>query len=332
MSNPVEARTASKPPQSRVFILLLSSMLLITFLLIGQWLWLTHSLSPSTVAMSLPSERAPLIDSLLRQKAIVWSLILSAATMLIALFVAVSPLPWWIRLRIRFGQASGAQPMNEVWWGQEPQSAEEWVAAQAALAGAPPSPVAGQPGSPPPDQAAAATVAASGQPPQPGQASGAPGQQPPSPNGQQAPGQPAQQSGAPGQPPQAGAPAQPGVPQPGQPIAPGQQPPPPNGQQAPGQPAAPGQQPPQPGAPGQQSQQDLQQLLAQNETLDVKELTDIGDILSSFKENDEIPPHLLALSQSLGEIDGKTLLAKSERVAAQLKALNASGSRQAASK
>lgn len=56
--------------------------------------------------------------------------------------------------------------------------------------------------------------------------------------------------------------------------------------------------------------------------MDIKELTDIGDILSSFKESDDIPAQLLALSQSLDDVDLDALVAHSRRVATRLTAAN----------
>ena len=62
--------------------------------------------------------------------------------------------------------------------------------------------------------------------------------------------------------------------------------------------------------------------------MDLKELTDIGDILSSFKESDEISAQLLALSQSLDEVAIDALVAHSRRVATRLAAANATAHRQ----
>lgn len=64
-------------------------------------------------------------------------------------------------------------------------------------------------------------------------------------------------------------------------------------------------------------------MLATEEKMDLKELTDIGDILSSFKESDEVSAQLLALSQSLDDVDLDALVAHSRRVATRLTAANA---------
>lgn len=62
--------------------------------------------------------------------------------------------------------------------------------------------------------------------------------------------------------------------------------------------------------------------------MDLKELADIGDILSSFKENDDIPAQLLALSQSLDEVAVEALVEHSRRVAGRLAAVNSAARRQ----
>lgn len=343
MIESVNLHPTPKVPQRQLLPLILLGMLLVALLLLGQWFWLTRTFSVPEPQIVLPSERIPLVASLLRQKAIVVSLAASAFTMLLALLAAVSPLTWWARLLSLFGKAPAGQYMSAVLRGQEPQTAEEWVAAQAAFLGVPPTvlatealatpqpgqapgvpPAQGQPssGQPPAGQQPGAPPAP-GQPgtlPAPAQQPGAPGQ-PPQPGAPPAPGQPgtlpagqqppAQQPGTPGQPPQPGAPPAPGQ----QPLPADQQQPPaqqPGAPQPPGQPA-PAAPPPQPG---------LQQLLATEEKMDIKELTDIGDILSSFKESDDIPAQLLALSQSLNEVDLDALVAHSRRVVTRLTAAN----------
>lgn len=345
MIESVNLQPTVKVSQRQLLPLILLGLLLVALLLIGQWLWLTHTLSAPEPQTVLPSERMPLLDSLLRQKTIVVSLLASAFTMLLAVLAAVSPLTWWARLLGLFRKAPAAQYMNAALWNQEPQTAEEWVAAQAALLGVPPTGVATEPGAAAHPGQVPGVPLVSGQPlpgqqpgtpPAPGQPSTLPaGQQPPAqqptapgqplpgqqpgmppasdqpgtlPAGQQPP--PAQQPGTPGQAPAPGAPPAPGQ----QPLPAGQQPP----AQQPGAPQPPGQ--PAPAAPP--PQQGLQQLLATEEKMDIKELTDIGDILSSFKENDDVPAQLLALSQSLGEVDIDALVAHSRRVVTRLTAAN----------
>ena len=338
MIESVNIQPSTKLPQRQFLPLFLLGMLLVTLLLIGQWLWLTQTLNIPAAPILLPSERSPLFDSLFRQKTIVWSLSASAIALLLAILVGVSPLSWWLPVRSRFGKGgkrSGVRPDRLALWGQAPQSAEEWVAAQTALSGVPQTAVAPscQAGSPASGQAAATMPPTQGQPPlgppgvpgqppvsqQPGVLP-APGQQPtaqqPAPPGAQQPGAPPQQPGIPSMP---GQPQQPGAPPtPGQPEQPAdaQQPGAPQPQS---QPAA-AAQPPEPG---------LQQLLATEENVDIKELTDIGDILSSFKDNEDVPAHLLALSQSLDEVAVETLVAHSKSVAARLKAANFPGRRPA---
>ena len=332
MIESVNIQPVNTLPQRQFLPLFVLGMLLVALLLMGQWFWLTHSLSVPEPQVVLPSERAPLLSSLFRQKGIVLSLLTSAGTMVLALLVAVSPLSWWahfmgVSSKMPNGP-SGRQPL----WGQEPQSAEEWVAAQAAYLGVPPAtllaggavPPGQPPGMPPlaPGQPAAQPPGTPGAPPAPGQPGTLPAGQPPA----------AQPPGTPGAPPVPGqqpTAQQPGAPQTQQPVAPGQAP-------QPGAPPAPGQQPAAPPAPGQQPppadgqqpvaqppQPGLQELLATEEKVDINELTDIGDILSSFKDNEDVSAQLLALSQSLDEVEVEALVAHSRRVATRLAAANA---------
>lgn len=347
MIESVNIQPTTKLSQRPFLTFFLLGTLLVALLLIGQWFWLTQTLSIPEPQVVLPSERAPLLSSLFRQKGIVLSLLTSAGTMVLALLVAVSPLSWWAHFMGVSSKIPGGQPGRLPRWGQEPQSAEEWVAAQAAYLGVPPAtllagvavPPGQLPGMPPlapeqpqpgssgaPGQPTAQPPGTPGAPPAPGQpgalpagqqpaaqppgtpgAPAAPGQQPTA----QQPGAPqTQQPGAPGLAAQPGAPPAPGQ-QPAAPPAPGQQPPPADGQQ----PAAP---PPQPG---------LQQLLATEEKVDISELTDIGDILSSFKDNEDVSAQLLALSQSLDEVEIEALVAHSRRVATRLVAANSAARR-----
>jgi len=325
--NPTEIRPTPHASRRRRLVLWLLSLLLFTLALLGQWYWLTRTLTPPSAPVLLPAERAPLLDALLRQKVIVWSLMGSAAGMVMAMGVAISPLPWWLYGLTALGKLPGVRFARTSVWGQTQQSAEEWVAAQAALLqleavqGAP----SGQLG---------AEVSAAGQeavdpalpqgqlPPQQDQVGAQQpdgsqaGAQPPPP-GTQHPGAPQPQT-PPGTQPtpttQPGAP-QPGAPQPGAQPTPTQPAAPQPGAPQPGtqQPGA-----PQPGAPQPPTQQGLQQLLAQEENVDLKELTDIGDILSTFKDNDDVSPQLLALSQSLEDVDVEALVYRCRRVASRL--------------
>lgn len=312
MINSREMSITPKPPQKkaggRLLWPALLSGLLITLLLIGQWLWLTRLPGVAEAQIVLPAERAPLFTALFRQRAIVWSVTSSAATMALAVIVAVSPLTWWMQLLARFGQTPGAQLARAVLKSQAPQSAEEWVAEQAALLQATPAQTTqvgettGFPAAMNP--AAAGTQFAQNSPEQANQQPGL--QQPSVPQ----PGTP--QPGASQPQPQPGVPQvqspQPGASQPQAPTA--VQPP----QAAP--PA------PQPPTPAPQAQQNLQQLLAQEENIDLKELTDIGDILNSFKDNEDVSPYLLALSQSLGEVEIVTLVDRCRRIAERLAVSN----------
>lgn len=330
--NPTEIRPTLHAPRRRWPVLLLLCLLLFTLALLGQWYWLTRTLNPPAAPALLPAERAPLLDALFRQQAIVWSLIGSAISMGMALVVAVSPLPWWLYGLAAVGNLPGVRFARTSVWGQAQQSAEEWVAAQEALLqlegrqGT----SAGEPGA----EAPAAnqgtvdpTIPQSQQPPQADPAPAQPGAQPPPQPGGQQPGAPqpgAQQSGAQATPTQPGAP-QSGAPQPGNQqnqTQPGTQQPQSEqpGAQQPGAPQSGAQQPgaPQPGVPQPPTQQGLQQLLAQEENVDLKELTDIGDILNTFKDNDDVSPQLLALSQSLEDVNVEALVHRCRRMASRL--------------
>jgi hypothetical protein len=99
-------------------------------------------------------------------------------------------------------------------------------------------------------------------------------------------------------------------------------------QQAAGQQAAPGQQPAasdpaQPKAilPNNQQASAEMAALAQetkDEELDLTELTDVQDLLSSFSDNDVISAELLALSASLDDVDLVALVQQCHTVAAEL--------------
>ncbi len=322
MLHSIENRPYGKPPK-RLLPWLLLGLLLLALLFVGQWLWLTRSATAAETQILLPSERAPLIMSLRGQQAIFWSTILSVGTLLLALLLAVAPLPWWMRLWAALGWGNGARLARIAVQQQEEQDAEKWVAAQATLLQA--EQALAHPAAQTDaqntvlTQPVAGTVPPSGTQPTGAQPSNAqpPGTQPAGvqPPGTQPPGTQPPGVQPPGtQPPSA---PLPGVQPPG--ILPPGTPPPdaqpavlPPGTPPPTQPAAP--------PPGTPPAQDLQALLAQEDKLDIEELTDIGDILSSFKESDEISPYLLALSQSLDDVDVLTLIPKSNQVAAQLAA------------
>lgn len=336
MIDSVSMPSTNKGAPRPVLTLVLLGMLLVALLLIAQWLWLTRTLNPPTVQPLLPTERAPLLSALFRQNAIVWSLIASAVSLGLAVVAAATPLPLWVQLAALLQPAPGGKPRRRLQWRQEPQSAEEWVADQAALLGVPPTALApaAPVAVPQPSQPATGASVAPGQPqpavtpPTTAFAPQAAGQPTPSPAGPPAsPGTPPQpqQPGVPSAPSQPPALPQPGSGgQPGVPIAPGTAPG--TATDAAQQPAAqPGAaQPPSQPAPGAQPPQPmLQQILAAEEKVDIKELTDIGDILNSFKDNDEIPAQLLTLSQSLPDVALVDLAAHCRRIAAELTAANA---------
>lgn len=303
MINTIGIPPTPKASRRHFLGLFLLGVLLLILALLSQWLWLTNALKMPEVQILLPSERAPLISTLLKQKAIIWCFGISIVSLITAIIVAVSPLAWWLYVLAALGKTLGVRLTRTGAWGQAQQSAEEWVAAQAALLqleGAQesqinqPSAEMTAPGQPTTDSALSHGQSQSAQA-QPGEQSAV--QQPGAQPGAQS--APAAQPGAPQ--PQ----AQPGAPQPGV-------------QQAGAQPSQPQTAVQQPGVPQPQAQQGLQQLLTQGENVDLKELTDIGDILSSFKDNEDVSPYLLALSQSLDEIDVKALVARCRRMAERL--------------
>jgi len=288
-----------RKPANRLLPWLLMGVLLLALLFVILWLLLQRGAATGVeTQIVLPSERAPLMTSLREQPPIFWSTIIASTALVMALLVALSPLSWWMHLVATFGWGNGARMARSAVQHQEVQAAEQWVAAQAAFVQE--AQAAANPAEPPGAQPTAQNQPVAGTVPPPGVQS--PGGAAPAP-------QPGAQPGA--QPP--GTPA-PGTPPPG--VTPEALP---AGAQAPGapqpapQPAPPGTQPP--GAPPSQN---LQALLAQEEKLDIEELTDIGDIMSSFKESDEISPYLLALSNSLDEVDVMTLITKSRQVATDL--------------
>lgn len=324
MIDTIPVLSTNKGAPRPVLTLVLLGMLLVALLLIAQWLWLTRTLNPPAVQPLLPAERAPLLSALFRQNAVVWSLIASAVSLGLAVVAAVTPLPWWVQLAALLQPAPGGKLRRRIQWGQEPQSAEEWVADQAALLGIPPAVLAAADpvAVPQPSQPAPGASVAQGQP-QPAVMPPSTGVAPQGTVASQPPPLPAGQQPSPGAPPQ---PQQPGVPGAlGQPPAlpqpgPSQQPSVPAASgTAPGAPQQPAAQP----ASAQPPQPTLQQILAAEEKVDLKELTDIGDILNSFKDNDEIPAQLLALSQSLPDVALVDLVAHSRRIAAELSAANA---------
>ncbi len=323
MIHSIENRPYGKPPK-RLLPWLLLGLLLIVLLLVGQWLWLMRSIAGAETPILLPSERAPLLMSLRGQPAIFWSTIITGVALVLALLVAVSPLPWWMYLMATLGWGNGARLARVAVQQQKAQSAEAWVAEQAAFEQA--AQAQTNPADPSGAQATASNQPATGTVQPPGtQPAGVqpPGTQP----GVQQPGAPQLGAPQPGTQPPGTVP--PGAPQPAtQPAQPGTLPP---GVQPPGVPPPPGTVPPgaptatppaQPGAqpPGAPPSQDLQALLEEEKKLDIGELTDIGDMLSSFKESDEISPYLVALSNSLDDVDVMTLSPKANQIAAQLAA------------
>ncbi len=290
--------------------------LLIALVFVLQSLLTNPPPAAAATQIALPSERAPLLLSLRAQQPIFWSSVIGAVALLLALLVAASPLTWWMRLWAAFGWGPSAQlarmAVQHQKQQQEQQAMDQWIAEQAVLyaeqtqtqAFTPPN--APAPGVQAPDT----PQPVGGQPPN--------AQTP----GTQIPGTP--QPGAPGTQPAAQTPGtpQPGtiLPQPGMP--PGAQP----GTQPSAQPEQPGApQPPAPQTPGAPApvappSEALQALLVEEEKLDLAELTDIGDLLSSFKESEGVSPQLLALSQSLDEVDVTILVAQTRQLAATLAA------------
>jgi hypothetical protein len=311
------------------------SLILLAGALLGGWFWVTNQ-PQGVFALGDPTVAAwdPLVLTLLRQKPITLTLTLALTCLILAAALAVSPLRWWAYLRFvaKTGLAAQLKQFQrrvpeadeaEAWvaaqvaWQQELQATVEQAAAAEAQAAAP-NAAAALPTAPD----ASATAQAGGQPvatdaPQPAAAGAAPatGTQP---AGDQ-----------PSAPPAANPPAADAAPAPG-PLPAAQQTAEQQAaaQQAAGQQAAPGQQPAasdpaQPKAilPNNQQASAEMAALAQetkDEELDLTELTDVQDLLSSFSDNDVISAELLALSASLDDVDLVALVQQCHTVAAEL--------------
>jgi hypothetical protein len=59
-------------------------------------------------------------------------------------------------------------------------------------------------------------------------------------------------------------------------------------------------------------------LQAQENVLDLEDITDISDILSTFSDHDAVPAHLLALSQSLDDVEIERLSTNTKGMADHL--------------
>jgi hypothetical protein len=294
---PKQAETA--PRWRLLWPLLLGGLFIL--ILSGQWFWLTRSLAAEAQVV-FPAARSPLITALFQQKATVWSVALSTGSMTLAMFLALSPLRWWVYLHAMLRNSPGDWVAYGTLKVQKQQSAEEWVAEQAALLQTAPGGAthAAETAAPLPamNQVAAGTA--------PLQNSPAPTHAPTGVS------QPQLDSQKPVAQPVATIQPQPDIP-------PAQAP-----QPGPAQPQSVQPQPAVPAAPALHPEEALQQLVAQEESVDLVELTNIGDILNSFKDTEDVSTSLLALSQSLDEIETAALVAACRQVAQRLTASNRS--------
>jgi len=272
-------------------------------MLIGWWLWATTQPTGLLAGPDLaPGTWEPLLLSLFHQKSISLTLTLTIACLLVAAGLALSPLRWWAYLR--FVAKTGVATQWQQFRRQSPEAedAETWVAAQAAwqqeaqaiadqllaaeAQSLPQSPDAPAPEEPT-DQATAqsaesSTAAISATTPATEQAAVKPG----------ADGQPLPT-----------------------PSAPAEAPP-----TAPAAPAPTSATQPNAALKGGERSAELAALAKEpeEEALDLDDLTDVHEVLSSFADNDLISAELLALSATVTEVPLPVLLQLTERVASDL--------------
>lgn len=292
-------------------------LILLAVALVGWGSWFVGG-THFSAATEPPGVMAPLLISLLQQKAISLTSLVALALLILAAALAVAPLRWWAYMPF-FGQADLAAQLSQRQPKHRPtkevDEAEAWVAAQAEWiedyqnANGQRTEVQSPPESSPapPTPTTAGETAQGDQSPPTAEGTTPAATETPAANGQPtaAPAPPTQE-------------APPAAQQP-QPAA--QQP---TEQQAAEQQATPPQeaQPPAPGAPaqkapaGQQASAELAALAEETkkDELDLEGLTDVEDILSSFTDNDTISPRLLALSASVGYVDITELVDHSQAV------------------
>jgi hypothetical protein len=291
---------------------------------------------------STADPRAPLLFVLLQEKTITLTMTAALALLLVAAALAVAPWRWWAFFYALSKVGLRAQIKRHRQPATEPEDAEAWVAAQqawieaqqaekrasadgnvatgqAADAAAPGAPGEGSTA----EGAPAATTAASAPTPA---ADGEPGVNPAgggaaAPAGAPLPAAPPPSDAAPAPsadgagaaPTPAAPPAQSNDPQ--APAAPQAQP---QAADQAAQPAA-AKAPKGVPAPPPQTSSELAKLTQNEEALNLEELSDVQDILSSFTDNDAISAELLALSASVGEVPVTTLTKHVREVNRQLR-------------
>lgn len=313
------------------------SLILLAVAVVGWSIWFVNRAQfiPTGESATL---MAPLLPSLFQQKAIPLLFVLVLALFMVAAALSISPLRWWAYIRFVTQTGLVAQFRQRRRSSQEPDDAEAWVAAQAAwieeyqaaaqqataaavktnddnAVAAPsdtqtPAPTT----DPATDPATPADHTANSESTAAGQTTATPPEQASQPEGQQPQPQTAQSSELQAEAPQnpTGQPAQPPSPDAAPEPATEQSPqtPPKNGAQS-GQQA------------GQQASSDLNSLAQEieDDEVDLDDLTDVEDILSSFADNDTVSPHLLTLSASIDDVDVRTLVTHVEEVMGDLEAI-----------
>lgn len=325
------------------------ALVLLAITLIGWWVWMGSSLGVQPTAASTVTQLEPLAVSFLQQPTITLLLTLAIALIILAAAVATSPLRWWAYARFgaRTGIAAQFQQFGQFRQRtQEEEDAEAWVAAQevwlqeqqAATEQALVNPTTEEPHETvtntaaedqsihPTDEATttAATIdstdaATDETAPSPTEAATTPGkpqEQPPlSPETESPKDEPTKSTTPESEQPQSSLPVE--QPSNSQPTT----------EEPPAQPEATEKSTnstatqPKPAEPNtQQPSEELAALLDEtdNESLDLDDLQDVQDLLSSFADNDTISPELLALSQSLDDVHVTTLAEHIDDVAQQL--------------
>jgi len=109
------------------------SLMVLAFTVIGCWFWVTnHSGGLLATGDPLVVSWEPLVPSLLGQKTITLTLTLTLTLLILATALAVSPLRWWAYLRFVAKTGLAAQFKQFQHRSPEAGDAEAWVAAQAA--------------------------------------------------------------------------------------------------------------------------------------------------------------------------------------------------------
>lgn len=282
----------------------------------------------------------PLLASMLQHRSIVLSLAMSGFFLMLAFLLSITPAQRWLVSNAqveaepslfnwfvgKIAQTAKSQKQGQKQAGAYMEDGDQDDLEQIAIPDIDVSPAEANEAAPPSQEDGQAPEQQQSQSSVP-QQSGAPEQQT-QPAQQQSQSSVPQQSDTPGQQTQpVQQQSQPSVPQqsgaPGQQTQPAQQDP--SGSRAPtGQPQ-PGQSEPdqseadqsQPGQMPSQLQQEEEILDEEDDSLE--SITDVADILSAFDEEKQIDPRLVALSEGLDDIEGRSLLAISRHVIRRLK-------------